>query len=364
MSDQLDVVERLLQILHEGQRSSTYKLAVIIGLLDLCLARTDALGWPPTAITTRELAERVIELYWPQVRPRADVPLSQNRGREGVILREVRQLRDQALLLSRVGASVHRVRTLLPDTYEATVDEVEWKLIEMPLPRLQRVGGQDTDWLYRIGWADNRLPSRGDVRRYQRGEGGDFDNRILLRPDVALAFVRLHGLLRPFVEQRWVREVAEMNRLPVQELHGFLFGAPRTALAPVRPLLLDLQGGDCFYCGGRIAHQHAEVDHFIPWARHPDDGLENLVVAHRRCNGSKSDFLASVDHLARWRARNLDHACALEQIADDARWGKSGTRALGAARALYMRLPAEARLWRAVDDFELIDPRRVGAVLE
>ena len=37
LSDQLDVVERLLQIHQEGQRSSTYKLAVLIGLLDLCL---------------------------------------------------------------------------------------------------------------------------------------------------------------------------------------------------------------------------------------------------------------------------------------------------------------------------------------
>ncbi len=363
MSDQLDVVERLLQILQEGQRSSTYKLAVLIGLLDLCLERTDALGWPPTSITTRQLAEKVVELYWPQVRPRADVALSQNRGKEGVILSRVRQLRERALSLSRVGASIHRVSALLPDEFEATVREVEWKLIEMPLPKLQRVGGQDMGWLYLIGWDDTRLPSRGAVRRYQRGEASDFDNRILLRPDVALAFVRLHGLLRPYVEQRWVREVAEMNRMPVQELHGFLFGAPRTALDPVRPLLLDLQGGCCFYCGGRVTKCHAEVDHFIPWSRHPDDGLENLVVAHGRCNGSKSDFLAASEHLQRWRVRNLDQVHVLDQIADEARWGRTGGRALGAARALYLRLPVETRLWRGVDEFEVVDARRVGAVL-
>jgi hypothetical protein len=25
-------------------------------------------------------------------------------------------------------------------------------------------------------------------------------------------------------------------------------------------------------------------DHFIPWSRHPDNGIENLVVTDRRCN--------------------------------------------------------------------------------
>jgi 5-methylcytosine-specific restriction endonuclease McrA len=41
------------------------------------------------------------------------------------------------------------------------------------------------------------------------------------------------------------------------------------------------------------------VDHFIPWSRYPNDAIENLVVAHERCNGRKSDFLAASDHVAR-----------------------------------------------------------------
>jgi hypothetical protein len=40
------------------------------------------------------------------------------------------------------------------------------------------------------------------------------------------------------------------------------------------------------------------VDHFIPWSRHADDGLDNLVAADARCNGQKRDFLAAAADLA------------------------------------------------------------------
>ena len=48
--------------------------------------------------------------------------------------------------------------------------------------------------------------------------------------------------------------------------------------------LRELQDNRRFYCERRIDGQ-VEVDHFIPWARHPDNGIENLVVADQRCNG-------------------------------------------------------------------------------
>jgi 5-methylcytosine-specific restriction endonuclease McrA len=46
-----------------------------------------------------------------------------------------------------------------------------------------------------------------------------------------------------------------------------------------------------------------EVDHFIPWARYPDDAVENLVAADGRCNSAKRDFLASGGHLGWWMER-------------------------------------------------------------
>src|SRR6266480_6864612 len=72
--------------------------------------------------------------------------------------------------------------------------------------------------------------------------------------------------------------------------------AERVPLERVRGPIIELQEGRCFYCAERLARragQTPDVDHFIPWSRYPDDGLENLVVAHARCNAQKRDFLAA-----------------------------------------------------------------------
>ena len=58
--------ERVIALLDEGTFTATYKFALLLALLDVCLERTDASGRPPTTVSTRDLARRVIELYWPQ----------------------------------------------------------------------------------------------------------------------------------------------------------------------------------------------------------------------------------------------------------------------------------------------------------
>jgi hypothetical protein len=59
--------ERLLEVIDSGRRTATYKLALLIALLDLCARRSDAAGRPPGVLYTREIAEQVAAIYWPQV---------------------------------------------------------------------------------------------------------------------------------------------------------------------------------------------------------------------------------------------------------------------------------------------------------
>lgn len=351
MAHELDVVERVLQLLSDGAYSSTYKMAVLVALIDLCVEETGASGWPPAMVTTRQVAEKVVRLYWDQVRDReGSGVLRQNSGQRGVILREVAKLRHRTDGSVSPGAGFGRARLASPAEAEELVRIVEWKLIEMPLPKLQRIGGVDTGWLYVIGWSDREPARRRDVVAYQKKLEGPFDNRIHLRPEVAMAFARLHELLRPFVQDRWAREVARINNMVDARLWTFLFGVERASLKPVRQPLRKLQQGRCFYCRGRLdARSH--VDHFIPWARHPDNGLDNLVLVHERCNSSKSDHLPAGPHLAQWLVRRKDQAAALAAAAEEARWDPGANRTLGAARSLYLRLPPEARLWSAVDHF-------------
>lgn len=146
--------------------------------------------------------------------------------------------------------------------------------------------------------------------------------------------------------------VGRLNRLEVARLDSLLFGSERTSLQPVREPLLDLQGGVCFYCRGRL-RSPVEVDHFVPWSSHPDDRLDNLVVAHPGCNRDKRDFLASPPHLAAWARRLADHDADLDRIAHDAGWPREGARSLAVLRGTYLRLPDGVALWHRSRDFVL-----------
>ena len=47
----------------------TYKYAVLLALIDVCLEHTQNSGAPPEMVTTRQLADKVVELYWPHSVP-------------------------------------------------------------------------------------------------------------------------------------------------------------------------------------------------------------------------------------------------------------------------------------------------------
>lgn len=365
--DAMAIVERVLQILDEGSTVATYKFAVLLGLLDLCVESTDRHGQPPDAVTTRQLAVKVVELYWRQARPwtgEGPALLRQNASSGLEIVARVEQFRRHVEPAGGVTVPAVRARMLDPKGWQRLVDDVEWKLIEMPLPKLQRVRGQDAWWLYRIAWNDtDRAPTRAQVAAYQRDGSGPFDNQVRLQPGVGLALSRLHAVLRPFIQGQWAAKVASLNKLDEARLPDFLFGSERSSLEPVRAGLVDMQRGACFYCGGSLLRGEVHVDHFLPWARHPDDGLGNLVAADRACNGQKRDHLADHALLARWRNRLDEQQPALDQVASAASWDVGGQRVLGAARALYLPLPDGTRLWAGRDSWVNVDPLRVQAAL-
>ena len=145
-------------------------------------------------------------------------------------------------------------------------------------------------------------------------------------------------------------------------------GVERIALpSALRDGLRELQENRCFYCSDRLQTQARllpEVDRFIPWARYPDNAIENLVIAHKRCNGWKRDFLAGAVHLENWSARlaGNNHA-TLMQLRADTSWESRRDGMTGVTAGICMDLPADARLWTAGKDFERIDRDRVQAAI-
>jgi 5-methylcytosine-specific restriction endonuclease McrA len=361
----IGLAERILTILGEGRFTATYKYAVLLGLMDLCLEDPPVGGNLSVVLTTLQLARKVVEMYWPHSSPyRGKEVLKQNSSRTGSqaeILRRIQLFR--ARHAPDPSAPLAKARVMAPETFEALVRFVEWKLIEMPLPRLQVLSGKPDPFLYTIGWT--QVIRRQDVARYQHGEANAFDNRILLGPHVGQYLVQLNGLLRPLIHRQWAGMVASLNRLEEARLEDFLFGVDRIPLEPVRPGLQELQGYRCFYCESPLRKSpgwEAVVDHFIPWARYPDNGVENLVVAHSRCNGAKRDFLAALPHVARWRSRILSQSQQLVEIASRAKWDRDPAKTEGVARTLYFSLPEGAQLWAGKDTFVALDRSNLPTV--
>jgi hypothetical protein len=361
--DAIALAERVLAILDEGRFTTTYKFALFMAILDLCIEKTDTKGVAPTTLTTRELALKVIESYWDHLSPYGEgkVVLRQSRGRQGEAKILVRILAARNAHSSSRADTLFRVQKQDSAGFEALVRDVEWKLIEMPIPRLQVLGNDDKDrFLYEYNWG--KEVSKATVSAYQRHESSDFDNCLRLQPNVAENLVRLSGLLRPLFRQHWVLMVARMNGLPEAKLEEHLFRSERVPVNAVRGPLLEIQNGRCFYCEDLISGR-ADVDHFIPWARYSDNGLDNLVAAHPKCNNQKSDALAASVHVEHWAQRLRTRGTDLDRASCRAGWFRDPGRSVSVASALYLRLPLGTPLWLNSRKFEEIDRPRIAVAL-
>ena len=345
-------LDKLQNLLAEGDFTATYKFAVLLGLVELSVETATGTD----TFTTRHLAEKVVELYWPQALSYEGVELRQNPHRQARILSAVAGFRAEAARAGLAAAPLMAVARRFDERWRKLLDEVEWSLIEMPLPRLQRLPSGSDEFLYQLAWTledvlERRASIHREVRAHQRGQGDAFDNRIQMRPGAVSALARFHGIVRDLVEVRWVRKVHDLNGLALGErdLHAHLFGLERAQLVALRGPLRELHGGRCFYCDGRLVE--GDIDHFLPWARYPENRLENLVPTHARCNQSKSAHLAAVEHLDHWLKRFVTRRNDLAEVSRAARWPTGGLATLSISRLLYAQQPEESRLWFARDDF-------------
>lgn len=340
----LSFAEKMIELLDRTNTTATYKFAVLLGLIDVCQERFTRNGFAPESITTRQLADAVIAIYWNQVRPFHGASLRQIYNPKGQTIPD--HIRDAR---GADAAPLGTFRVERADDYARLARRVEGTLIDMPLPKLQRLGRHN------------------EVRFIYATDPTRSDNLIRFVPGAGDHLVRLSGLLRPVIRRRWTLMVSDINGLAGDEaaldsaLERHLFGGPRQDLTPVRERLRELQDGRCFYCAGSLSN--AQVDHFIPWARVPLDAIENLVLADARCNNNKSSSLAATDHVGAWAARLHRRADDLAAIASDLAWESAPARALGLARSIYLPITADAQLWTPLDRFERPDKARLHELL-
>jgi len=296
--EQVIFLNNIQRLLSEGDFSATYKFALLSALADLSVENEP--GADGTLFLTIEsIAEKFIHYYWPQATPyiatgtnSSPTVLQQNTSGQAKILNLLCDFQStHTTKLARAKNDVHPWHRLL--------SSVASVVVTMPLWRLQSVG-------------DVAIPL---VFLYEN-TGGTI-REITLFPGVALNFRHFHGLITNLVQSAWILQLHRIKRnQPLlgksSDLREFLFGSERGNLDIYRPLLTDLQDKSCFYCNKPI-NDKGEVDHFIPWSRYPVDLGHNFVLAHKGCNGSKSDYLASPHHLEHWMERNSLHEAALKK---------------------------------------------------
>ena len=293
--EQIEFLQKLQRLLDEGVFVASYKYALLHAIADLCITRGDDSG-DELELSTREIAERFIELYWRQSVPfpggeRFDV-LKQNTGRQAAVVRELHETRSQ------YGERLARLKDE-SDEWSRILRSVDRRVRDMPLWRLQTVGQEEVEFLYE-----------------NEGRG----KSIVLRPGVAYCFRAFYPLVLDLIEGAWSHYVRRQNQDLLgtsTDLRSFLFGSDRTALARYRPVLEEVQDDVCLYCRDRLGSRKTDLDHFIPWRRYPTDLGHNFVLVHATCNSRKGDRLAAVPHLRRWRDRNVEKGRALARGFDE-----------------------------------------------
>jgi HNH endonuclease len=338
------LIERLLRVIDEGRRTATYKLALLLGIVDAA-----AMSPGESTLPTRLIAERVLALYYPQTRPYIDISGAAHHARQIVmktssVLTAIEGLRSRAEV--RRCRSIDEVHTALPADYLRTLDVVEETFVRYPIPLMQVVGAGVVPFLYEVDWPE------GTSVKILRKRAQD---QLRLLDGVADRLVVLGPMLRPLIELHWTRDVAKWTRLPMEDeaLRAHLFGSDRIGFPHALVTdLCELQGQRCFYCGDQLGTRR-EVDHFLAWSRWPNDAIENLVIADR-CNGAKSDHLAATEHLVRWRLRVEAQAAALAALAKTHHWLTSPDRARALVQSTYSHVAAGTPLWIRGKEFEIV----------
>ncbi|OZC49105.1 HNH endonuclease [Rhodococcus sp. RS1C4] len=342
--DTIAFVQRLVELVDTGRRESTYKLATLTALIDVCV-ENEAAHNGTLAVPVQELAHRIIAYYWPQVRAYDErIVLSQNKSSGRTI----------PVLVARYKASTafttaEAAREVEDEHYVALVRDVELTVARQPLTHFHTPAGRNNDFAN----DDFVFDARGFHKKMSRTHLVE-RGHVVLRSGVPRALRDTSVLLRSFVKNAWVADVVGMNKvsLDVEAIDGFLFGTSREALTTLNGPLRDLQDNRCFYCDSKLG-PGAHIDHVLPWSRIPIDGVANLVAADSACNLAKSASVPVRAHVDRALRRPRSDLLA---IADRTRVPLLHDRTRSAAEGVYASLPAGVPLWIRSREYEPFVP--------
>ena len=365
--DPVELAEKIINLLDSAKHSTTYKWATLDAIVQVVTENVQPDGQMPRSISGKAVGSKVLDIYWRQSIPFSatkeglNLFLKQSTGPGDIPARIAKFRLDNDLTAVNDSLSIARIRH--PHELAELAQHVQKTVIRMPLPKLQRFGdgasAVEKRFLYEYSWEDE--VAVGQIRH------PDFDDSMTLQPGVAEGLIKIQGLIRPYIETLWIQWVADRNKdlTDAAGLNDFLFGVDRRSLTRVKPHLVRLQESKCFYCNSPL-DRDTEVDHFLPFSKHNDDSLDNLVAACRKCNGSKSDSYPSLPHVSKWMERFVKGSqtdTKLDTIAASIPHFRDSLSIVSKARAVYLNKPGGTILWHSVDESAALNLIGARAVL-
>jgi hypothetical protein len=135
LSDPLLLGQRVVAVLETGLRTATYKLASLMALIDHCIEHLPDNPRDTLLVPIPDLAHRVLEIYWRQVRPFEGQELRQSTQPRARILIAASTFRSSAGCNASLEVAIVRA----PAAYATAIDEITLCLAQQPLHRLQRL---------------------------------------------------------------------------------------------------------------------------------------------------------------------------------------------------------------------------------
>jgi hypothetical protein len=352
--DPVELAEKIISLLDSASYTTTYKWATLDAIVQVLTENIQPDGQLPQSISAKAVGTKVLESYWRQSVPFSGTEDAKHRflkqsSSDGDIPSKIAQFRLKHKLTA-ANDSLSSARTKFSSDFAALEQLAQDTIIRMPIPKLQRFGDGATTtelrFLYEYSWEDE-VPV-GKIHRL------NFDDALRFQPGVAAGLIKIQNLIRPYLENLWIQWVADRNPdiTDAAKLHNFLFGVDRKSLAKVKPYIISAQNEKCFYCETPLT-ANIEVDHFLPFSKHTDDALDNLVASCKKCNGSKSDSYPSVHHLKKWWTRfqeGTEVFNTLNHISETTSHLRDPLATASKARAVYLNKSEGALLWHAVGE--------------
>lgn len=309
VNDVGNFLESVQEMIFANTLNNTYKLALIMAIADIALEESVTVidAGKPLEIPYQRLAEKFLEIYWPQTRP---YPTDKTNDAGVQIVGDLVQ-----------GANAGRLRIF--SLIEEFCADHRTTPADLSFLQARRMEGFEK--------LVNRCRSLVVVKNPLQYISGceflftkDDRNKVLVVTALHAALLRrFHTIVTELAKTRWEAKVrgldknaALLGESSIMSLREYLFNQTRKEnLTIAREILFDVVGDrHCFYCG-RPLRGETHVDHFVPYRLFNPPRIHNFVLACQHCNTSKSDTLAADDHAQRWVERNLEYGQKLYDAA-------------------------------------------------